>query len=75
MKDHTAVRGGAELRPIPSPGDGWGRDTKCTAGEGHILAFVHHIQVLKGRDINLSSDWGQGRVDAVRADSSRYKYK
>ena len=75
MKSSTSVRGGAELHPIPSPGDDWDSDTKCTAGEGHILAFVHHIQVLKGRDINLSSDWGQGRVDAMRADSSRYKYK
>ena len=64
VKDHTAVRGGAELCPIPSPGDGWGRDTKCTAGQGHILAFVHHIQVLEGRDINLSSNWGQGKTES-----------
>ena len=66
MKDHTAVRGGAELHPIPSPGDDWGRDTESTAGEGHIPAFVHHIQVLKGRDINLSTDWMQGKQKAMK---------
>ena len=62
-KDHTAVRGGVELHPIPSPGEAWGRDTKCTAGEGHILTFVHQMQVLKHGDINLSTHWGQGRIE------------
>ena len=55
-KEHTAVRGGVELLPIPLPGDVWSRDTKRTAGEGPVLFFVDHIQVLKRGDINLSSD-------------------
>ena len=60
-KDHTAVRGGTELHPIPSPGEAWSRDTKCTAGEGHILTFVHHIQLLECGDINLSTNWELSR--------------
>ena len=54
-EDHTAVRGGTELHPIPSPGEAWSRNTKCTAEEGYILTFVHHIQLLECGDINLGT--------------------
>ena len=72
-KDHTAVRGGVELHPIPSPGEAWGRDTKCTAGEGHVLTFVHYIQPFKRGDINRSTHWGQGRMNEMKEDGSKNK--
>ena len=65
-KDHTAVRGGAELCPIPSPGEAWSRDTKYTAGEGHILTFIHQIQFLKRGDVNLSTHWQNSIEDMVK---------